>query len=106
MRLACLLIACAVQVGCESIPLYEGDRDPFSMIDVIEPIDISPMIAAESPAIGTKVPAPPSVAVTTPPVPRSPCPNTRATPNVSLSPPATPLAPKAPYSEPTGNDST
>ena len=43
MRITCLLIACAVHLGCESIPLYEGDSDPFArMIDVIEPIDISP----------------------------------------------------------------
>ena len=100
MRLSCLLFAFAVQTACESIPLYEGDRDPFArMIDVIEPIDISP---TDRGTLGlpttAKVNAPPASLAA--PLPRSernpqPVPKT-ASVIPSLPTPAIPAPVKAP----------
>ena len=101
MRLGCLLIACAVPLGCESVPLYEGDRDPFArMIDVIEPIDISPTDRTGIvPRYSAAVPPPPaSIAKPTAPptmpsrrLPKSP----QKIQKIPSPPPATPVVPQA-----------
>ena len=99
MRLGCLLLALAMQLGCESIPLYEGDRDPFArMIEVIEPIDISPTDRSRVPSLaGSKIPAVPAALPAAPlPPPQQPTPPTlQLTPTVPA-PAAIPAAPRAP----------
>jgi len=89
-----------MQLGCESIPLYEGDRDPFArMIEVIEPIDISPTDRSRVPSLaGSKIPAVPAALPATPlPTPQQPTPPTlQLTPTVPAPAAAIPEAPKAP----------
>ena len=43
MRLLCLLLLSAPMLACETMQLYEGDRDGFArLVEVMEPVDIRP----------------------------------------------------------------
>ena len=116
MRRPAALLAAAATISCQSMSLYEGDRDPFArMIDVIEPIDISPsdrQPALRPPGnVAALPPSPPSVPAmpgAAPPDAACPAPNAagaeRASPAPTLAldapdPPA-PAAPVAASSVP------
>ena len=95
MRILSLLVLCSSTLACETMQLYEGDRDGFSrLVEVMDPVDIRPndrRAVALPPTMGQPL-APPTAS---PGMPRSvPAPPATGFPQPGAipMPPATPPA--------------